>query len=238
MSHVRSRDRLVVALDYTALAPAVAMAKRLQGLVRTVKVGSVLFTACGPAAIHRLRALGFDVMLDLKFLDIPSTVELSCRAAAHHRVSLLTVHAAGEPAMLKAAVDGVRREAGRLRVRRPSVLGVTVLTSIANGSAKRMTAQVVALAEKARAAGCDGVVASAQEASALRKRFGKRLQIVCPGIRPAQAQVGDQRRVTTPREALRLGADALVIGRPITEAPDPRAAVRRILSEMEEHASC
>ena len=214
------------------------MAKRLRGLVRTVKVGSALFTACGPAVIQRLRLLGFNVMLDLKFLDIPSTVELSCRAAVHHRVSFLTVHAAGGQTMLAAAVHGVRAEAARLRITQPWVLAVTILTSVGQARASRMRAHVRALARAALRAGCDGVVASAQEAGVLRSAFGTRLRIVCPGIRPSGVRSDDQRRVVNPREALILGADLLVIGRPITAASHPRAAVQRILSEMEGAHRC
>ena len=260
MRRPTSRDRLIVALDFAAAAPAVAVAKRLRGLVRTVKVGSALFTACGPAVIRQLRSLGFHVMLDLKFLDIPSTVELSCRCAVHHRVSMLTIHASAEPAMLEAAVHGVRAEAARLGIRRPLVLGVTVLTSVPAPptrlslppgraallrggpgrpqGAKRLTPRVTALAHAALEAGCDGVVASAQEAASLRRRFGRRLRIVCPGIRPAEGRTHDQQRVCTPGEALARGADALVIGRPITAARDPRAVVQRILNEMEAGARC
>ncbi len=208
------------------------MARRLGGLVRVVKVGSVLFTACGPAIIAKLRALGFEVMLDLKFHDIPSTVERSCEAAAQHRVAVLTVHASGEPAMLEAAVRGVRTAARRLGVRRPKVLGVTVLTSVGNRAAS-VSSRVIELAARAREAGCDGVVASAQEAAVLRRRFGNRLTVVCPGIRLGQ-RLDDQRRVATPREALAHGADWLVVGRPITSARDPRAAVRQVVSDMED----
>lgn len=241
MRAVTAADRLIVALDFTTLEPALAMARRLRGLIRTVKVGSVLFTACGPEAIRRLRALGFDVMLDLKWFDIPSTVELSCRAAVRHRVSMLTVHVCGARAMLDAAVQGVRREAHHHRLARPHVLGVTVLTSAGSARPRQGGAtgqasvrrEVVRLARQALQAGCDGIVASAQEAAALRRRFGTRLRIVCPGIRPSKTARCDQRRVATPREALECGADALVVGRPITGARDPRAATRAILSDME-----
>ena len=233
----RGADRVIVALDVTALPSALAMARRLRGLVRTLKVGSALFTACGPVAIERIRALGFEVMLDLKFFDIPSTVELSCRAAARHRVAMLTVHAAGAPAMLEAAVRGVREETRRLGVKRPRVLGVTVLTSVGAARPASVRTTVLALALAAARAGCDGVVASAHEAAALRKRFGRRLMIVCPGIRPVgglwrAASSHDQRRIGTPAQALMNGADRLVIGRPITAARDPRAAVQHLLKEV------
>jgi orotidine-5'-phosphate decarboxylase len=233
-----ARDRLIVALDFTSLADAIRAARKLRGVVRTLKVGSALFTACGPAAVARLRTLGFQIMLDLKFFDIPSTVELSCRSAVRQRVSLLTVHAAGERPMLEAAVRGVRAEAARLGAARPRVLAVTVLTSVEDGRAGSVRARVVALARTALEAGCDGVVASAQEIRALRRAFGRRLAIVCPGVRPAGAAQGDQRRVCTPREALACGADALVIGRPITGSRHPRAAAQRILSEMEGAGGC
>ena len=238
-------ERLIVALDVAALAQARRLARQLKGLARTLKVGSALFTACGPEAVRTLRALGFDIMLDLKFFDIPSTGEASCRGAARQRVSLLTVHAAGGRAMLEAAVAGARAGAARAGAPRPKVLAVTVLTSRGDGSGASVRARVLRLAQAALQAGCDGVVASAQEAAALRRRFGRRLEVVCPGIRPACAAPGaagrpahaasrqDQRRVGTPRDALARGASRLVIGRPITGARRPRAAAQRILHEME-----
>ena len=235
---LRASDRLIAALDFTRLATAMAVARQLRGVVGTVKVGSVLFTAAGPAVIARMRSLGFAVMLDLKFIDIPTTVELSCRAAVHHRVAMLTVHTSGGAAMVEMAVRGVRDEARRTRIPRPLVLGVTVLTSTADGSSARIRSRVAELAALARRAGCDGVVASAQEAAALRRRFGPRLRIVCPGIRPAHTQPGDQRRVCTPAEALRRGADFLVVGRPITAAAHPALAAQCIIEEMEARDRC
>lgn len=251
----RASQRLIVALDFTALAPALALARRLRGMVGTMKVGSVLFTACGPEAVLRVRSLGFGVMLDLKFFDIPNTVELSCRAATRLRVSLVTVHASGGRQMLEAAMRGVRDEAKRMRLApsmRPRVLAITVLTSVPasaagdSASAKRLaertvSQQVVERATLALDAGCDGVVASAHEAAHLRRAFrGRRFSIICPGIRPAlpagrppAAAHGDQQRVATPAQALAAGADALVVGRPITAAPDPRLAVQQILADME-----
>ena len=238
-------DRLIVALDATTAAEALRLAKQVRGLARTVKIGSVLFTACGPSVIARIRALGFRIMLDLKFFDIPSTVELSCRAAVRHRVSLVTVHASGGRAMLEAAVRGMRTEATRLRIARPKVLAVTVLTSVGRHSASAVRARVRALARDARQAGCDGVIASAQEAAMLRRTFGRAFQIVCPGIRPrapqgrsGAASRADQRRVATPAEALARGADALVVGRPITAARRPRAAAQQLLHEMEDGHGC
>lgn len=210
--------------------------KQLAGVVRYVKIGSVLFTSVGPAIITRMRALGFDVFLDLKFHDIPSTVERSCRAAVHHGVWMLTVHASGEPAMLEAAAIGVRREAARIGVPRPRVVGVTVLTSVA---ADATTARrVMALATRAQHAGLDGVVASAQDAAMIRRRFGSRFLIVCPGIRSARDTCTDQQRIASPSEALAHGATFLVVGRPITDAPDPRRRVGQLLNEMEDGCAC
>jgi orotidine-5'-phosphate decarboxylase len=225
----RGGSRLIVALDTPALAPALAMARRLRGAVQTLKVGSVLFTAAGPEAVRRIRALGFQVMLDLKLFDIPNTVELSAQAAAALRVSLMTVHASGGREMLRAAVRGARRA----RAPRPSVLAVTVLTSAGAGPRRATETRVLALAREAVAAGCDGVVASAQEAQALRAAFGPRLLVVCPGIRLPSGPAHDQRRTMTPGQAIARGADLLVVGRPVTGAPDPRAAARALIDSAE-----
>lgn len=225
-------SRLIIALDTERLVEALRLVRRLQGLVRYVKIGSILFTAAGPAAIRRVRALGCEVLLDLKFHDIPSTVERSCRAAVRHGVSMVTVHASGGQDMLEAAARGLRQEAHRLGVRRPRVVGVTVLTSVAASSASPIGSRVVQLAREAMRAGLDGVVASAHEAPLIRRRLGASCLIVCPGIRPAGSGRADQRRVASPRQALERGADFLVVGRPITEANDPKEAVTAIVEEM------
>mgnify|MGYP001573844707 CR=1 FL=1 len=232
------RDRLIVALDFTALQPALRMARHLRGVVRMVKVGSALFTACGPEVIRRLRALGFEIMLDLKFHDIPSTVALSCRAAVRHRVSLMTVHAAGGAKVLSAAAQGLRTEAKRLGATRPRLLAVTVLTSVSAHEGSQVTRRVVALARIAQRSGCDGVVASAQEVPAIRQALGRSVFIVCPGIRSAGQRAGDQSRICTPAEALARGADALVVGRPVTAARNPRAAAQHLVTEMEAIDAC
>lgn len=231
--------RVIAALDTPSLNQAVRIAKQLQGLIQCVKIGSILFTAEGPRAIERMRALGFDVFLDLKFHDIPSTVEKSCRAAVAHRIAMLTVHASGGREMLHAAAAGVRHEAARLRIRRPKVVGVTVLTSQgAADQAGSLRRDVIALAQTARHAGLDGVVASPQEARDIRRRMPRPWLIVCPGIRPAGASKRDQARVATPRQALDAGADWLVVGRPITEAARPREATCRIIEELERGSRC
>lgn len=233
-----SADRVIVALDLPTASQALALARQLTGIVRTLKVGSALFTACGPSVVQRLRALHFRVMLDLKFFDIPNTVEQSCRVAVRHGVSMLTVHASGSPEMLRAAVLGVRAEARRIAVQRPLVLGVTVLTSVGGSTTSRVTSEVLRLARAVRQAGCDGVVASVQEARALRRRFGGRLWIVCPGIRPRSTSRDDQQRVAPPAAAVTDGADFLVIGRPITASRNPRKAAQDILEEMEAVDAC
>ena len=151
---------------------------------------------------------------------------------------MLTVHAVGQREMLEAAVRGARLGVGRIAARRPRVVAVTVLTSVGQARAARVTKTVTALAAKAMAAGCDGVVASAHEAQALRRRFGRRLTIICPGIRPARTRTGDQQRVATPAEAMANGANFLVVGRPITAARHPRAAAEELLKEMEAVDGC
>lgn len=222
--------QLILALDMGDLADAVRLVKGLRGLIRYVKIGSILFTASGPTAIQRLRALGCEIFLDLKFHDIPSTVERSCRAAVRHRVAMLTVHAGGGVEMLAAAARGLRREAARLGGHRPRVVGVTVLTSV--GESGTTSGLAVRLARDAVEGGLDGVVASAHEARAIRRVVGASKVIVCPGIRPAGSDGSDQRRIATPAQAIRQGADFLVVGRPITEAKDPRRVVALILEEI------
>lgn len=228
-----AESRLIIALDAPRLPEALRIANQLRGLVRYVKIGSILFTAEGPAAVTRLRALGFEVFLDLKFHDIPSTVEHSCRAAARHGVWMLTVHAAGGAPMLRAAREGAHREAARLRIRPPWIVAVTVLTSVGDGR-RQLARRVVTLAADAARAGLYGVVASAHEVPAIRRGVKRRLVTVCPGIRVPGAPALDQRRTASPDEALALGADFLVVGRPVTRAPDPCAAVHQILADMED----
>jgi len=171
-------------------------------------------------------------MLDLKFHDIPSTVEQSVRSAVPLRVRLLTVHACGGRSMLRAAVRAARNEARRLRVRRPKVYAVTVLTSAAR-KGPALSREVLRLARDARSAGCDGVVASAREAAMLRRRLNRRFEIICPGIRPAGNARGDQARVATPAQARIAGANAIVVGRPITADRDPLKKALRIQKELE-----
>ncbi len=232
---LEARDRLIVALDVPALPEAEALLDRLAGVVSTFKIGPQLFTATGPASVELCRKRGARVFLDLKYHDIPATVSGAVREAARLGVTLLTVHASGGSAMLRAAAAAAG-EAGRAR---PRILAVTVLTSLDRAALQRelqvavsVEGQAVHLATLAREAGCDGAVASAQEARRLREAMGPGWLLVTPGIRPAGADAGDQARVATPGAAVRAGADYLVVGRPITGASDPAAAAAAIVAEL------
>ena len=198
------------------------------------KVGSQLFTAEGPRAVTKLADLGFDIFLDLKFHDIPNTVAHAVTATARlPRVRLLTLHASGGLAMMRAA-----REAAGGKKSRPLLLGVTVLTSFEEATLREigiegsLGSRVVALARLAKTAGLDGVVCSALEAPAVRRELGPEFKILVPGVRPATAAANDQSRVATPGDAVRAGADYLVVGRPITAAANPRAAALEIVAEI------
>jgi orotidine-5'-phosphate decarboxylase len=208
------------------------------------KVGSELFTAEGPVLARYLVVLGEKVFLDLKFHDIPNTVRAAAREAAELGVSMFNVHASGGHKMMEAAREGVRSATvERGDAKRPLVLAVTVLTSLSNddldelGVAGTPEDAVVRLARLAQRAGLDGVVASPREIAALRRACGPRFVIVTPGIRPAATASNDQARIATPASAIQAGADYLVVGRPITEAPDPVAAAEAISNEMEKAAS-
>ena len=209
------------------------MVSRLDPKLCRVKVGKELFTAAGPALIEKLRKPGFGVFLDLKYHDIPNTVAGACRAAAELGVWMINVHALGGRAMMVAA-----REALAGGTARPRIVAVTLLTSMGAtdvadvGLSGSPQETVFKLARLAQACGLDGVVCSAQEAAALRRQCGKDFRLVTPGIRPADAGQDDQNRVATPRQAIDDGSDYLVIGRPITRAPDPLAALRRINDEI------
>jgi orotidine-5'-phosphate decarboxylase len=200
------------------------------------KVGSQLFTAEGPRAVTKLADLGFDIFLDLKFHDIPNTVAHAVAAAVRlPRVRLMTLHASGGLAMMRAAREAAGAGAKK---NRPALLAVTVLTSFDDPSLREigmegsLGSRVVALARLARTAGMDGVVCSALEAPAVRRELGPEFKILVPGVRPASAATDDQSRVATPGDAVHAGADYLVVGRPITAAADPRAAARAIAAEI------
>ncbi len=220
---MNARERLIVALDVPGEADATALVDRLAGRVGMFKVGSQLFTAAGPAFIRELAARGEKVFLDLKYHDIPNTVASAVSAASRLGVSLLTVHALGGQAMMEAAVGALPALGERL-------LAVTILTShdaaglATVGLEPEVAPNVQRLARLARAAKVDGVVASPHEVALIRQVCGRDFLVVTPGIRPAGARAGDQARAATPAAALAAGADFLVVGRPLTEAPDPAAA--------------
>jgi len=226
---IGDRNRLMVALDVPTRAEALSLAGRVGPHAGHLKVGMRLFTAEGPDLVRALKAAGHGVFLDLKYHDIPNTVAEAAAAAAALGVDFFDVHASGGVDMMRAAVEASRTEAARLGLRPPAVLAVTVLTSMPS-----TVEQVAALAESAREAGVDGVVASAKEARAVRAAAGPGFLIVTPGIRPSWAAgTNDQRRVATPREAIENGADYIVVGRPILKAEDPAGAAAAIVSEME-----
>ena len=230
------RDRLIVALDAHRLDEARALADRLSGNVRWLKVGSALYTAAGPAAVLAF-VPRFRVFLDLKFHDIPAQVAGAVNAAVRLGVDLCNVHALGGSAMMRAAAEAASSAAACGR-RPATVIAVTLLTSLdaaamkeaAIGGAAAETA--LRLAQLAQAAGLGGVVASPLDAGAIRSACGPDFLIVCPGIRPAGAPDDDQRRTLSPGKAIRAGADMLVVGRPITAAPDPLQAVNEILEQI------
>jgi orotidine-5'-phosphate decarboxylase len=242
-----ARERLIVALDVPSAAAAEVLLNRLDGTCQWFKVGLELFTAAGPAVLEPLAARGHSVFLDLKFHDIPNTVAGAVRSAAAWGVRMITIHAAGGPAMLAAARNALQGIANP-----PELLAVTVLTSMdsaqleSTGVARSPADQVNLLAKTALDAGIRGFVCSPQEVSALRALIGPDGIIVVPGIRPAGSDttVGantaagsntdDQKRIATPAQALSAGASFLVVGRPITQAPDPAQAAEAIFQEMAE----
>jgi orotidine-5'-phosphate decarboxylase len=223
---------VIVALDFATSAAALALAARLDPALCRVKVGKELFTTAGPQVVEALMKMGFDVFLDLKFHDIPNTVAGACKAAARQGVWMVNVHAAGGTRMLEAAADAVK--AGEPGARRPLLIGVTVLTSMGVeelpeiGLHADMQQAVHRYAALCRDAGLDGVVCSAQEASGLKAAFGADFKLVTPGIRLAGDAKGDQTRVVTPTEAIKMGSDYLVIGRSVTGADDPVAVLTKI----------
>jgi orotidine-5'-phosphate decarboxylase len=232
-------ERLFVALDVERLDEAESLLDRLGGVVGGCKIGSQLFTASGPASIERARKRGVRVFLDLKYHDIPNTVAGAAREATRQGVFMLNVHASGGLAMMRAAAQAAAAAAAEFAVPRPLVLGVTVLTSLDRRALERevgvpgtVEAHVLRLAERAREAGLDGCVASPREIAPLRLAMGPRWVIVTPGIRPA-AREDDQIRTATPLAAVRAGADYLVVGRPITAAPDVGVAARAVLEEID-----
>lgn len=229
------RERVIVALDCPR-AEALALARQLEGEAAWVKVGMTLYYACGPDIVTALKNLGFKVFLDLKLHDIPHQVEGAAAAAAHAGADMISLHASGGLAMMQAARRGVE-DACAQDGRPPAVtLGITVLTSMDASALAQVGIdrapidQVEILARVAKNAGVSGVVASPREARMLRELLGQRAYIVTPGVRPAGSERGDQSRTATPAEAFSDGASHIVVGRPITQAPDPLAAFQEIIA--------
>lgn len=232
-------NRLIVPLDVDSLADANRIAAQLFDCVSTFKVGKQLFTAAGPAAVKKLVEEKKDVFLDLKFHDIPNTVAGAVASATTIGAKIINMHASGGLRMMRAARETAERTASELDIPPPTLLGVTILTSIDEatfqrdfGTCRKLKDQVAYLAELSQTAGLDGVVASPLEIARVREVCGGDFVIVTPGIRPAWAGRGDQQRIMTPAEAIAEGADYIVVGRPITASNHPREAANAIIGEI------
>lgn len=228
------QDKLIVALDVADLKTARKLVQILLPAVRIFKVGSQLFTACGPEILEFIKKQKAEFFLDLKFHDIPNTVALAVQAACCYNPLMLTVHTLGGPDMLRAAAEAAQRVSARTKI-----VGVTVLTSMdknqlaAVGISGSVEEEALVLARMAAQAGLDGVVASPREIKLLRRGIEKKFIIVTPGIRPADAPSDDQKRTMSAKEAIAQGADYLVVGRPVTQAKEPLSAAQKIISELE-----
>ena len=234
-----AKDRVIVALDCSA-EEALALADKLSGKATWMKVGMTLYYAEGPSIVAALKERGFKVFVDLKFHDIPHQVEGAAASAGASGADMLTMHTVGGVAMMQAAQRGAEKAAALRGCEVPATLGITVLTSMdeatlaSTGVARPVADQVLAMAALAKEAGISGVVASPQEAAALREALGPDAYIVTPGVRPAGSAKGDQSRVATPAAAFAAGASHIVVGRPITQADDPVAAFEAIAAELEQ----
>lgn len=226
-------SKIVVALDFPSADEALALAGQLDPNACRVKVGKELFTRSGPETVRKLVNQGFDVFLDLKYHDIPNTVARACAAAADLGVWMVNVHASGGRKMMEAAREALSGDDA------PLLIAVTVLTSMDQSDLMELNVadtpanQVLRLAQLAESSGMDGVVCSPQEITLLREKISNDFRLVTPGIRPAGSATGDQKRIMTPAQAVELGSDWLVIGRPITAAEDPLAALQAINQELE-----
>jgi orotidine-5'-phosphate decarboxylase len=220
----KRKTKIILALDVDTLAQAKYFVNRLYPEIKIFKVGSQLFTACGPKIVEFINKKGAEVFLDLKFFDIPHTVAQAVRQAARLKVKMLTLHISGGKDMLKAAVAAAQDEAHTLKYRQPLLIGVTVLTS-----QNAAPYEILKLAKTGLGCGLDGVVCSVKEAGLLRKKIRKNFLIVTPGIRPAKLVADDQKRTAALDTAMKTGSDLLVIGRPILQAKDPLAAVEGLL---------
>ncbi|MYE88484.1 orotidine-5'-phosphate decarboxylase [Candidatus Poribacteria bacterium] len=236
-----SQNQLIVALDVENLSAADHLVTTLSDHVKWFKVGNQLFTTAGPAAVKLLLDAKKNIFLDLKFHDIPNTVAGAVASSIEIGAHMINMHASGGLEMMRAAAESAEKQASELGIPRPTLLGVTILTSVneadfqrGSGTSRRLEDQVAYLAELSQRAGLDGVVASPLEIGLIRRVCGDDFVIVTPGVRPAWAVSNDQQRVMTPAEAIDAGADYIVVGRPITAADDPRDAARRILQEIDQ----
>jgi len=233
-----TKDRLIIALDVDTQEKALALVDKLKDEVRFFKIGFELFSSCGPSIVKEIAKKGVRIFLDLKFHDIPNTVSKAAVSATRLGVYMFNVHSLGGYEMMKKTAAAVKAEAEALKIERPRILAVTVLTSMDENELKKvgisdnMNSEVLRLASLAKSAGLDGVVASPSEARIIRESLGRDFLIVTPGVRPSWAQAGDQKRVATPQEAVENGADYIVAGRPVTEAKDPAAAAKKILEAI------
>ncbi|MBI4000005.1 MAG: orotidine-5'-phosphate decarboxylase [Candidatus Omnitrophica bacterium] len=233
------KKRIIVALDTGDIRFAKKLIRSLKDVIKIFKVGNEFFTAHGPKAVQAVKEAGAEVFLDLKYHDIPNTVAQAARQAVRLGVFMLNVHVPGGLQMMQEACVAAADEARKHNLNPPKLVGVTLLTSLSQeevtkqiGISKSLEDTVLHYAELAQKAGLDGVVASAREIGKIRAKLGSEFLIVTPGIRPAWAEKGDQERVMTPKEAIGLGANYIVIGRPITEVKDPREAATRIFEEL------
>ena len=221
-------NKLIVALDFSSKKDGLKIVEELKGLVEIFKVGVQLFTSCGPKIISEIKERKVNIFLDLKFFDIPNTVEKASEVATALDVDFFDLHLSGGREMIKAAITGAERRAMLLGKNRPKILGVTVLTSQSSN-----ISEIVNLSIMAEENGLDGVIASGLEVAEIRKRVGKDFLILCPGIRPSWAKKQeDQKRIISPKEAIENGASYIIVGRAITSAKNPREATERILKEM------
>ena len=234
MSRPQTTSPVIVALDFPSEKETMQLVERLDPSLCRLKIGKELFTRCGPALVKQLADKDFDVFLDLKYHDIPNTVARACEAATDLGVWMLNVHALGGEKMMSAAREAVSRNGTEA----PLLIAVTWLTSSGqaeldalglNTTPQQMVSRLAGMTQNA---GLDGVVCSAQEAPVLRKQMGEDFLLVTPGVRPAGSATADQRRVTTPLEAVNAGANYLVIGRPITAAPDPQQALQQVIDSL------
>lgn len=224
------KDKLIVALDVDGQTQAKSLIDMLSSQVRYFKVGSVLFTLCGPSIVQYINEKGCGVFLDLKFHDIPNTVLCAVESAVSLKVFMMSVHILGGREMLEIAVQGAKQASEKLNIPRPRIIGVTVLTSQTHKKIKQV---VLERAKIAKDAGLDGVVCSVHEADIVRKQCGKDFLIITPGIRPQGAQYDDQKRVATVKEAVAAGVDFIVVGRAILGAANPKQVVADIKRQLE-----